>query len=123
MIDPERILNNMFLRFKLISLFSLLLWQILAYGANDTQLTIIKVLGELNGIALQCNALQDTQRIKRTLVLVLPKRRQLGELFDYHTNKSFMAFISEKGTCPSPQSFSQQVDEALKRLEAAYATK
>ncbi|MCU7931546.1 MAG: hypothetical protein KZQ90_12160 [Candidatus Thiodiazotropha sp. (ex Codakia rugifera)] len=112
----------MFQRFRLISLLLLFFWQIQAYGVNDTQLAAIKALGELNGIALQCNALPDTQRIKRALVLALPKRRQLGELFDYHTNKSFMAFINEKGTCPSPQSLAQQVDEALERLEAAYAT-
>ncbi|MCU7846359.1 MAG: hypothetical protein KZQ93_21195 [Candidatus Thiodiazotropha sp. (ex Monitilora ramsayi)] len=101
----------------------LLLWHSGSYAQSNDQLSAIRALGTLNGVALQCNALSETQRMKRALVANLPKRRQLGELFDYETNKSFMAFIENSAECPSPQSLKQQVDEALNRLEALYGTK
>ncbi len=91
-----------------------------AAAQSSEQLAAITALGSLNGIALHCNALSETQRIKRELVATLPKRRQLGELFDYETNRSFMAFIEKNDTCPSPQSLAQQVDEALGRLQSLY---
>ena len=115
---------NKILIFKLTtSLLVPLLWHSGANAQNSDQLSAIRDLGTLNGIALQCNALSETQRIKRALVANLPKRRQLGELFDYETNKSFMAFIENSAECPSPQSLKQQVDEALNRLESLYSKK
>jgi len=92
------------------------------FAVNDDQLQAIRALGELNGVALHCKALSETRRIKQALVLNLPKRRQLGELFDYETNKSYMAFIERNASCPSAAELSQRVDEALKVLEAAFAT-
>jgi len=88
--------------------------------AQDAKLDAISALGDINGIALNCNGLAQTQKIKRELVLTLPKRRQLGELFDYATNKSFMAFIEANSECPSQQALAQRVDKALQRLKAAY---
>ncbi|MCU7810481.1 MAG: hypothetical protein KZQ77_04495, partial [Candidatus Thiodiazotropha sp. (ex Notomyrtea botanica)] len=64
----------------------------------------------------------ETQRIKRALVSVLPKRRQLGELFDHQTNQSFMAFMKDSASCPSPQTLAQEVDESLRKLESVYST-
>ena len=80
----------------------------------------IRALGHINGVALHCKALPETQRIKRALVMRLPKRRQLGEFFEYETRNSFMDFMQKNAQCPSPASLSQQVDEALDNLEAAY---
>ncbi|MCU7934318.1 MAG: hypothetical protein KZQ99_05485 [Candidatus Thiodiazotropha sp. (ex Dulcina madagascariensis)] len=100
----------------------LLLWQQQAHAVNDDQLAAIRELGSLNGIALHCNGLAETQRIKRALVLNLPKRRQLGELFDYETNRAFMAFIDENAGCPAPRALKQRIDAALDRLETVYKT-
>ncbi|MEW8083290.1 MAG: hypothetical protein AB2791_15855 [Candidatus Thiodiazotropha endolucinida] len=94
-----------------------------ASAQSSEQLSAITALGSLNGIALHCQALSETQRIKRTLVATLPKRRQLGELFDYETNRSFMAFIEKNNTCPTPQSLEQRIDEALDRLKSLYPAK
>jgi hypothetical protein len=90
------------------------------YAQDDPKLTTIKRLGELNGVALQCKLLADTQRIKRSLVRNLPKRRQLGELFDQETNRSFMRFMQNNDNCPSVAVFQQQVDAAISELEEAY---
>jgi hypothetical protein len=94
--------------------------QVQPAAADDSKLAAIKHLGELNGIALQCKALSETQRMKRALVVNLPKRRQLGELFDYETNRSFMAFIKRDGSCPSPEVLREEVDHAIAELETLY---
>ena len=108
-------------RLILTAFLVLLLWQSQALAVDETQLAPIRELGALNGIALHCKRLEETQRMKRALVANLPKIRQLGELFDYETNRSFMNFIEQNAVCPSPESLSRQVDEALQRLQAAYS--
>ena len=88
---------------------------------KDPKLAVIERLGELNGIALHCKALAETQRMKRALVRNLPKRRQLGELFDQQTNQSFMNFIQANGSCPGPAVLHQQVSTAISELEEVYS--
>ena len=96
----------------------LLSWQ--AQAASDEQLSSIKQLGQLNGVALHCKALEETQRMKRAMVLNLPKLQQLGELFDHETNDSFLKFISARSTCPSPADLTSQVDGAIKQLQQVF---
>ncbi|MCG7984253.1 MAG: hypothetical protein JAY90_16065 [Candidatus Thiodiazotropha lotti] len=105
---------------RILMLLSILFGVVRVEAASDDQLTAIRALGSLNGVALHCGRLDQTQRIKQALVLALPKQRQLGELFDYQTNKSFMAFINEKRTCPATDAFNQRVDMALDNLNAVY---
>ncbi len=62
-------------------------------AATEAQLSSIKRVGQLNGVALQCKYLNDVRRMKLSLVAVLPKRRQLGQVFDDATNESFLSFI------------------------------
>ena len=102
-------------------LLCLVLIQIESSAATSGQLAVIKQLGQLNGVALHCKALPETQRMKRALVKNLPKRRQLGELFDTETHNSFMQFINKQTQCPSPQELHQQVDAAIQELEKVYS--
>ena len=106
-------------RSTVIALLVPMAWQT-PTQAQDAKLDAISDLGDINGVALHCNGLAQTQKIKRVLVQTLPKRRQLGDLFDYATNKSFMAFIKSNRECPSPQTLAQQVDAALQRLKTVY---
>ncbi|MGD8587369.1 MAG: hypothetical protein PVG22_00920 [Chromatiales bacterium] len=89
--------------------------------AEDGQLAAIKRLGELNGIALNCGAIEQTRRMKQALVVNLPKQKQLGELFDYETNRSFLQFIQERKQCPAAVDLQQRVEEGIRQLEAVYA--
>ena len=89
-------------------------------AASDVQLAAIRKLGELNGIALHCKGLAESRRMKRALVLNLPKRRQLGELFDYETNRSFMKFIDANTACPAGDTLKEQVSAAIRELESVY---
>ncbi len=95
-------------------------WLSQTHAASDEQFAVIKQLGQLNGIALHCKALPETQRMKRALVLNLPKRRQLGELFDIESHQSFMQFISDEATCPPGSELNQRVSDAITELEAAF---
>lgn len=88
---------------------------------EDAKLIAIKRLGELNGIALNCGAIEQTRRMKQALVVNLPKRKQLGELFDYETNRSFMRHIQEQKPCPAAAELQQRVDDGIRELEAVYA--
>jgi hypothetical protein len=97
-----------------------MLWLTEGLALDDAHFSAIKHLGQINGVALHCKALAETQRIKRALVLNLPKRRQLGDLFDVETNASFLRFIEEGGTCPNPDLLRKQVDEAILQLEATF---
>ncbi len=94
--------------------------QSLLWAASENQLAAISKAGELNGIALQCRFLEQTQRLKRAMVLNLPKERKLGEWFDVNTNLSFMDFISSKSVCPDEQSFRSQLDNCIKQIEFAF---
>lgn len=98
----------------------LLLAQVSLYASDDRQFEVIQRLGELNGVALHCKALAETQRMKRALVANLPKRRQLGEWFDQHTQGSFMRFMQENQSCPSAAELQQQVGKAISELEEVY---
>ncbi len=90
------------------------------WAASENQLAVISKAGELNGIALQCQFLEQTQRLKRAMVLNLPKERKLGEWFDVNTNLSFLDFISSKSVCPDAHSFRSQVDNSIKQIESAF---
>ncbi|KRT55292.1 hypothetical protein [endosymbiont of Ridgeia piscesae] len=91
-----------------------------AHAISDAKLEVIRELGRLNGIALQCGYLEQTQRMKRALVLRLPKLRQLGELFDVTANKSFMELIERGENCPSAGTLADQVGSAIDSLEREY---
>ena len=113
-------MNLMRQHFSKIAALCLMLGASTVSAESEEQLDSIRTLGALNGIALHCKALAETQRMKRALVINLPKKRQLGELFDYESNRSFLAFIKSNDVCPSPQSLTLQIDDALKRLESAF---
>jgi hypothetical protein len=93
----------------------------LAHAISDAQYGSIEALGELNGIALQCGYIEQTQRMKRILVATLPKRRALGLAFDDATNKSFLRFMEQKTSCMSEQELSGRVDEAITRLKTEFS--
>lgn len=111
------------MRFIPFAVFSLLLlsFQAQAQSYSADQYETIRQLGQLNGVALNCQFLSETRRMKKALVVTLPKRRQLGELFDTETNNAFLKFIEEKRECPSEDELSQQVDDAIVALDKAYA--
>ncbi|WP_275099127.1 hypothetical protein [Sedimenticola hydrogenitrophicus] len=92
-----------------------------AEGMDDKQFNAIQQLGGLNGVALNCRFLSETQRMKKALVLALPKRRQYGEAFDQETNTAFLKFIETKASCPVEADFSKQVDAAILVLDSVFA--
>ena len=107
----------------LFFLFGVLMMQTSAWAttaASDAQLQAIAEMGRLNGIALQCRYLPQVQRIKRELVLNLPKQRALGDWFEQKTNEAFLGFIKQDKSCPAQAEFNQTVQQAIIKLEAAF---
>ena len=98
----------------------LALLQPVASAAMDEQLESIRQLGRLNAVALHCQALKETRRMKQALVLHLPRRRQLGELFDTESHEAFLDFIKNNASCPGPGILSGQVTAAIAVLKQAY---
>ncbi len=94
-----------------------------AEGIDERQFGAIKKLGQLNGVALNCRFINETRRMKKALVLTLPKRRQYGEAFDSETNASFLRLIETKANCPMEAAFSRQVDDAILLLDSVFADK
>ncbi len=88
---------------------------------TEAQYSAIQKLGQLNGIALNCGYLAETQRMKKSLVMALPKVRQFGEAFDIETNKAFLKFIEERSICPEEKQLSVEVDTAIIELDAVFA--
>jgi len=91
-----------------------------AQAATESQLNAIAKMGELNGVALQCRYLDQMQRIKMTLVLHLPKQRELGDWFESTTSSSFMDFMTKNSACPGAVPFVEQVDAAVIDIETTF---
>ncbi len=89
-------------------------------AATNSQLNSIAALGKLNGIALQCNYIEQMQRIKQALVLNLPKKRALGDWFESSTNTAFLNFMNNNNNCGSIAIFTLKVDDAIVELENAF---
>ena len=89
-------------------------------AVSEAQFETIRSLGVLNGVALHCQYLDETRRMKAALVETLPKRRELGLAFDEMTNESFIKFIEEGLTCPDSAKFTDQVDSAIEALKKAF---
>ena len=88
--------------------------------ATPAQLQAIAELGRLNGVALQCRYLPQVQRIKRELVLNLPKQRALGDWFEQKTNDTFMQFMQQNKPCPVAFDFDQSLQHAFETLESEF---
>lgn len=106
--------------FYIASTVLLLLFTLPVHSVTDEQYATIKKLGQLNGIALNCGYLDETRKMKKALVLALPKTRQLGEAFERETNKGFLQLIESKSPCPTEEALSSQVDQAVEALNAAF---
>jgi len=89
-------------------------------AASDGQLKALSDMGRLNAIALQCRYLPQVQRIKRELVLNLPKQRALGDWFEQKTNESFMKFMDNDSGCPAVLDFDQELQQTIDKLETQF---
>lgn len=104
----------------MMPLLCAVLWQAPVRAATQPELDAISAMGELNGIALQCRYIERVQRIKLSLVMHLPKQRELGEWFEHTTNNSFIDFMRKGSACPTRAQFDEQLDVAIKQIETTF---
>ncbi len=107
---------------RITSALFLLLFSGLATAVTDTQFESVRALGKLNGIALNCSYIDETRRMKRSLVATVPKLRVIGQAFDESTNDAFLEMVHNGSSCPSERSLSEQVDHAIQQVEQQFAS-
>jgi hypothetical protein len=110
--------HSSLLPFTLLLLASTSGW---GQSRQDAQWAAIRQLGDLNGVALHCAARAETRRMKQALIRWLPRRRQLGELFDLQSNQAYLDFIKQQSRCPAGADLHAQVSAAIGALATAYA--
>lgn len=108
-------------RFMILVVPALLLSAGGASAISDAQYRAIQDLGALNGVALHCKYLDQTRKMKRALILALPKRRVLGQAFEFATNDAFLEFIENEDECPESADFTARVDRQIETLQAAFS--
>lgn len=94
----------------------------LADTLDKAGLAAVEELGRLNGIALNCRYFDQVKRIKQMLIDNLPKRRELGQVFEEKTDASFKEFIQSGAACPSPAAFAGDVGKAGDELARVFAS-
>lgn len=87
---------------------------------TSEQLATIRSLGHMYGIALPCSYIQQTRRIKSSMVAALPKKRYLGQAFEEATNESFLEFYKAGGQCPEEAVLAIQIDAGINALNSAF---
>jgi len=92
-------------------------------AATESQMASIRALGQINGVALSCQRLEQTQRMKQAVVSRLPKLRVLGDLFDQASNDAFLAFSAEGQLCPTKSIFNARVNAAIEVLNENFPKK
>jgi len=107
-------------RILLPAALGLLLLPLAGSAITNQQFEGIKQLGRLNATALNCGFTDEAHRMKRALIRALPKRRQLGDLFEAVTHEAFLAEMKSNKRCPEAQAFSHQVGEGIKALDRAF---
>jgi hypothetical protein len=90
---------------------------------DNTELAAVEELGRLNGIALNCRYFDQVKRIKQILIDNLPKRRELGQVFEERTDVSFKEAIQSGAACPSPAAFADDVGKAGDELARIFTSK
>ena len=93
-----------------------------AEPAADIGLAEVGVMGRLNGQALACSHMEAVSKIKALIIKFAPKSRRYGEAFETATNDEYLAQArKDKTACPDATAFSEQLDEAAKRLQTVFA--
>lgn len=92
----------------------------LSAAPTEPRYAAVALLGELNGMALQCRYLDQVRRMKAAVVANAPKERSFGLAFDEATNAAFLRFIREGEACPVHDEFQRRVGHAIDRVEAVF---
>lgn len=91
------------------------------FALADEGRTAITTMGEVNGIALACQQMALVSRARNAVATTAPKTRVNGEIFEEATNASYLEFGNSKKECPDATALVQRLNDAEKRLTAAFA--
>lgn len=105
---------------RITSTLFLILFSTHASAISDAQFESVRALGMLNGVALNCGYIDETRRMKRSLVATVPKLRVIGQAFDDSTNDAFLEMVNNRTNCPSERTLSEQVDHSIQQVEEKF---
>lgn len=74
-------------------------------------------LGRLNGVALACDQMALSQRLRNIVIYQAPKERQVGEWFEQATSESYLAQGKSSSSCPESRTLAGQIDAAGAALQ------
>lgn len=83
----------------------------------------VSALGQLNGIALACQQMALSARLREILINEAPKEREIGELYEQATQTAFLAQGQEGKSCPDSKAFAVQIDDARTTLRKSLGGK
>lgn len=83
----------------------------------------ISALGQLNGVALACQQMALSARLREILINQAPKEREIGEIYEQATQASFLAQGQEGKNCPDSKTLAGQIDDARANLERTLGSK
>lgn len=116
---------------KILGVLGVLLVQAISVPAhaNDTVSadpshslqTSVEMLGQLNGIALACNQMALSTRLRNILIDEAPKARNIGEWFEQATQRSFLTQGQENKPCSNSRALADDIEVAKVRFRRQLA--
>ncbi|MGA9394322.1 MAG: hypothetical protein WCA83_05050 [Azonexus sp.] len=85
----------------------------------DAGSAAIEAMGKVNGMALACKQPVIVTRARNAVIDIASKTRTNGEIFENATNAAFLE-QGKGAACPDTASFVAALDEAEKKLQAAF---
>lgn len=89
------------------------------HAAEDALTQAVTEFGTLNGVILACKQHALTARMREIMVETVPKERNVGEIFEEATSKSFLNFGAEGKACPDGKNLAEQIDLGRSKLRQA----
>ena len=90
-----------------------------SHAVDGNAAAALEEIGQVNGVALACNQPALSSRARNAVATGAPKTRDYGEIFEAATNAAFLN-QGRGSACPDAPTLSQQLDQAEKRLRAAF---
>ena len=90
-----------------------------AGAVEDTLAQAVTEFGSLNGVVLACKQHALTARMREIMVDTVPKERNVGELFETATSKSFLDFGAAGKACPDGKRLAEDIELGRSKLQKA----
>lgn len=88
--------------------------------ASDVGMEEVRMLGQLNGLALACTQKANISRIKAVMIAHVPKTRGYGEEFETSSQEAFLQRSKEPEACGDDPVVALKVETLASRLQQLF---